>query len=387
MEIIIKLNKNLILIHITHIYIILFSGYYGVNLLFHNINSGILIISISIIELLSFLIIIFRFKDDFKSIIKIRIISDNTLIITTLLFDNIYPDTSFILFSIICLFMIESFFNQIFLESDKTIKNFISICYLIISVLSFKILCTNLALLTLMFIIIIIGITYILNSYIKCHQLKIEINEIESQINEVVLPFLDYEIKNTVMYLYDTFHKEEKKLKKIAKELKSPINLSKENDIKATLNLSLKKFKNIIITAFSKEKIETKIKLWDIVNRTANVYREKCEIEIKISYDIYVRANCQIIILVLSVMLSNSIEAHSKKIKIFYRNKSLYIKDNGCGMDRSKIKLYYTTKEKGNGIGLTTAIESLKKNNISTDIISIINKGTIIKLDFSRILL
>lgn len=96
-------------------------------------------------------------------------------------------------------------------------------------------------------------------------------------------------------------------------------------------------------------------------------------------------------------IIKNSIESISEygKIEIItHILKDKYyieITDNGCGMDEytlSKVKdLFFTTKKKGSGLGVSLSTEIIKAHNGSIDYISKPNKGTkvIVKLPITMI--
>jgi two-component system, NtrC family, nitrogen regulation sensor histidine kinase NtrY len=97
--------------------------------------------------------------------------------------------------------------------------------------------------------------------------------------------------------------------------------------------------------------------------------------------------------LILINILKNAAESKiidDLKIEIIYqkeKNKKILIKDNGCGIPEDIIpKIYkpgFTTKEKGDGIGLFLVKELCNCLDIKIKVDSIINSGTTIILEFN----
>ena len=81
--------------------------------------------------------------------------------------------------------------------------------------------------------------------------------------------------------------------------------------------------------------------------------------------------------------VENSIDAHAKTIEIeaFQGGiERLVITDDGCGMDEytlSKVKeMFFTTKVKGSGLGVSLSNEIIKAHNGSIEYSSKLGKGT-----------
>lgn len=99
---------------------------------------------------------------------------------------------------------------------------------------------------------------------------------------------------------------------------------------------------------------------------------------------------------IFSNILNNSIEAfdqkHSGEIKINVTQNAEWVHitflDNGKGMSEETLKNIYnkgfTLKEKGNGLGLSSAKDTLELNNARIEIYSKINVGTQVQLQFIR---
>ena len=96
---------------------------------------------------------------------------------------------------------------------------------------------------------------------------------------------------------------------------------------------------------------------------------------------------------VLVNILKNAIEAKDKKKSEHYINIStskknnefiIKIKDNGMGMDTKTLKrvdeMFYTTKEKGTGLGVALSKEIIKKHGGSINYASVKNKYTIVTI-------
>ena len=93
-------------------------------------------------------------------------------------------------------------------------------------------------------------------------------------------------------------------------------------------------------------------------------------------------------------IMKNGIEAMEGKntLEIYAFNKNQHIqivvKDHGCGMPPERIKQlgtpYYSTKEKGTGLGLTVSFEIIRKMHGKVDIKSRVNHGTTFTLTFPR---
>lgn len=94
-------------------------------------------------------------------------------------------------------------------------------------------------------------------------------------------------------------------------------------------------------------------------------------------------------------IIINAVEAMEEnegKLTISVKNKGqqyiVEIEDNGCGIsDENLSRLfqpYFTSKQKGMGLGLVSALNILKYHNASISVQSILNSGTVFKLVFTK---
>lgn len=121
------------------------------------------------------------------------------------------------------------------------------------------------------------------------------------------------------------------------------------------------------------------------------MYKYGCEIVRNIDSNIMVNTNlCSFLSSVL-VFINNACEAESSLVQVYVRDNCLYIIDNGCGFDTSKIRLGHTTKKNGHGFGLVHALEACKLLNLPIKIDSKIKNnnsesGTNICIDLTNII-
>ena len=73
-------------------------------------------------------------------------------------------------------------------------------------------------------------------------------------------------------------------------------------------------------------------------------------------------------------------------IRTDYKNKSIHVADNGCGIARKDIEhifdLFYTTKSTGSGLGLPTAYKIIRAHGGDIQIKSEPGKGTEVIIKF-----
>ena len=200
---------------------------------------------------------------------------------------------------------------------------------------------------------------------------------------------------------------------KITHEVKNPIAVCKgyldmldTNDtykvkkyipiIKDEINRSL----NILTDFMEFSKIKLNKDILDInmlVSEVSDEMRIICDNRIKLNYaetddEVYVNGDYYRLKQVLINMIKNSIESISKEgiidIRSYNKNNNYYleIKDNGIGMDKETLsrisELFFTTKVRGSGLGVSLSQEIIKAHNGNIKYESTLNKGTkvIIKL-------
>lgn len=115
----------------------------------------------------------------------------------------------------------------------------------------------------------------------------------------------------------------------------------------------------------------------------------KCPELLTIDLDVYhtvIKMRYAPLMLAFSVFIQNAKEAGARKLAFSRSGNHLIIRDNGSGFDVSKLRLGYTTKTHGHGVGLVTAIETLEKNGIPTTVESTIGAGTTITMNLTNVL-
>lgn len=142
----------------------------------------------------------------------------------------------------------------------------------------------------------------------------------------------------------------------------------------------------------NKELVDINLLLDDIydnfklINKFKNITLEYYESE----EEIYIEGDYNRLKQVLINLIKNSAESITKKGKIVIKTKSdttnfeIFVIDNGCGMSKetlNKIKdIFYTTKEKGSGIGVSLSNEIIKAHGGNLDYSSELGKGTSVKI-------
>lgn len=90
-------------------------------------------------------------------------------------------------------------------------------------------------------------------------------------------------------------------------------------------------------------------------------------------------------------ILQNAIEAIEKTGDIYVSVKNIFgegveiiFRDNGCGIEQERLKKigepFFSTKEKGTGLGLLTSNRIIEKHNGTIQITSEVNKGTEVRI-------
>ncbi|PLT33469.1 PAS domain-containing sensor histidine kinase [Bacillus sp. V5-8f] len=87
-------------------------------------------------------------------------------------------------------------------------------------------------------------------------------------------------------------------------------------------------------------------------------------------------------------IIKNSLEASSKKIQIDFQVEeewvTVTVKDNGCGIEKNRVKHlgepFYSSKEKGTGLGLTVSYRIIEAHRGKISIKSEVDSGTKIKI-------
>lgn len=142
----------------------------------------------------------------------------------------------------------------------------------------------------------------------------------------------------------------------------------------------------------NKELVDINLLLDDIydnfklINKFKNITLEYYENE----EEIYIEGDYNRLKQVLINLIKNSAESIAKKGNIVIKTKSdmnnfeIFVIDNGCGMSKetlNKIKdIFYTTKEKGSGIGVSLSNEIIKAHGGNLDYSSELEKGTSVKI-------
>ena len=134
--------------------------------------------------------------------------------------------------------------------------------------------------------------------------------------------------------------------------------------------------------------------LRDVVEKSVKKFKDtKKDININISIpNIIVKADKKGLETVFDNLISNAIR-HNKNIKnidIFYENSSIFVKDDGEGMDSTTVcnifnKYFQDHKAKNFGLGLAIVKEICDNNDINIKIESS-EKGTTFKLGLSKII-
>lgn len=234
-----------------------------------------------------------------------------------------------------------------------------------------------------------------------------------------------FNLSNNITSLYQTISdiEKDKKLKnslfKITHEIKNPIAVCKgyldmldinneyklkkyipiiKQEIDRSLNI-MTDFMEFSKIKIDKELLDVNVLLEDIIDEL-NILINKKNIKLKknITQDeIYTNGDYNRLKQVFINIIKNSIESITKKGEIYITThilKEMYyieITDTGCGMDEytlSKVKeLFFTTKQKGSGLGVNLSNEIIKAHKGELLYFSKLNKGTkvVVKLPITMI--
>ena len=244
-----------------------------------------------------------------------------------------------------------------------------------------------LALVMIVYIIMII-VLYLLNLADKITTLYTEIKALEKErkIKESLFK-ITHEIKNPIavckgyLDMLDINNKE-----KVNKYI--PI-IREEIDRCLNIMTDFMQFSKIKI---NKELVDINLLLDDvydnfrILNNLKNIKLEYIENE----KEIYIDGDYNRLKQVLINLIKNSAEAITNKGKIIIKSEyslkefKIIIIDNGCGMSKetlNKIKdIFYTTKEKGSGIGVSLSNEIIKAHGGKLEYDSKLGEGTTVKI-------
>ena len=126
-----------------------------------------------------------------------------------------------------------------------------------------------------------------------------------------------------------------------------------------------------------------------------NVFFLENKIDLKMDLcDCNVLADKEYIKIAFNNILTNSIESieNNGEINIIMENNEkciIRVKDNGKGMDSETEKriydLYFTQKENGSGIGMSTVYKIIKNHNADIKIDSELDEGTEVRLIFNKV--
>ena len=234
----------------------------------------------------------------------------------------------------------------------------------------------------------------------------------------IILSIYLLKLADTITTLYSeikTLEKENKikeSLFKITHEVKNPIAVCKgyldmldlnnqdkinryipiiREEIERCLNI-MTDFMQFSKIKLNKELVDINLLLDDIydnfklINKFKNITLEYYESE----KEIYIEGDYNRLKQVLINLIKNSAESITKKGKIVIKTKSdttnfeIFVIDDGCGMSKetlNKIKdIFYTTKEKGSGIGVSLSNEIIKAHGGNLDYSSELGKGTSVKI-------
>ena len=200
---------------------------------------------------------------------------------------------------------------------------------------------------------------------------------------------ITHEIKNPIavckgyLDMYD-----ENKIEKFKKYV--PI-LKEEID---KILILLEDFLSMNKLKINKDILDINLLLEDVVKNTELLFlKNNINLDTKISEDeIYINGDYNRLTQVFINIIKNSIESLDKsknpKIKIWTKKEkdkiNIFIKDNGIGMSKQtleKIKEpFYTTKDKGSGLGVSLSNEIIKAHNGKLNYKSEINKYTLVTI-------
>lgn len=265
---------------------------------------------------------------------------------------------------------------------------FISFEYFFINTFDNVMVIINIFLMVLFFYIITIILLYLLKmaNKITCLYSDLKVLEKEKQIKDSLFK-ITHEVKNPIavckgyLDMLDTNNQD---------KVNRYIPIIRE-EIDRSLNI-MTDFMELNKIKIEKEIIDINLLLDDVydsfklLNTLRNIKLEYFENE----KEIYVEGDYNRLKQVFLNILKNSSEAIKNdgniviKSKLLKNKYNIYIIDNGIGMDKEtllKIKdLFYTTKSKGSGIGVSLSNEIIKAHNGTLEYSSILNKGTTVTI-------
>ncbi len=201
---------------------------------------------------------------------------------------------------------------------------------------------------------------------------------------------ITHEVKNPIAvckgYLSMMNYKDIEKVKKYNEIIKS--------ELDRTLDI-MDNFSEYTKININKDIMDLNMLIEDSINSMKLILKEKnIDLIYKECDELYINADYKRLKQVITNMIKNSYEAIEKdgKIEISVKNNknnvTIIIKDNGKGMteeELSKIsELFYTSKEKGCGIGVSLSTEIIKLHNGTINYYSIKNKGTTVSIKIPK---
>ena len=189
-------------------------------------------------------------------------------------------------------------------------------------------------------------------------------------------------------------------IENISEQMKDmPKNVKRNLDSITQVSEEIIVLKEVLLGPFRTTKLK-KVDIREILEQTLTVMRIPQEHNLRHNFGVIhermeVFANPDELKKVFIDIITNAIESMEKtKIKrltlslkkdLHKNNGVLSVKDTGCGIKDSEqiFRPFYTTKgEKGYGLGLFSARNTLMKFNSQIDVKSVVNKGTTVKLTF-----
>lgn len=133
----------------------------------------------------------------------------------------------------------------------------------------------------------------------------------------------------------------------------------------------------IVVSAFVVIKYGFKQVQKHVVVRTYSEYTDE-------KHETCAKMKIHLLLAALINVITNAHEAGAEKIEVIVGKRSVTVRDNGPGFDVSKLKLGWTTKKNGHGVGLCTSIDALESCCVATEIESKQGAGTSISFVFSE---
>ena len=174
------------------------------------------------------------------------------------------------------------------------------------------------------------------------------------------------------------------------KDIEKYLKIVKE-EIKRSLDI-IKDYSNNKFLDINKDKFKLDELFIDIKNNLSNLYKENdSEIVIISNNNLNYYGDYSKLKQVFINLIKNSYESKSNnkliitiKIEDIKNNYKISIIDNGIGISKNNLKYifndYYTTKEEGNGLGISYAKEIIKLHNGSIKYYSEEKKGTTVEV-------